>query len=305
MRLAALSPGEVRDRLAGDGLVLRLGRFAARARSTVPELAASTHALYAHHELGDDDTVCDFDVDIRPSGGIRRFWHPQVRFYSDGVTPFHPLPRDQAAAFLEWGLNWCIANHVHDLMVIHAAVLAKGDRAVILPAPSGGGKSTLAAALAFSGWRLLSDELTLLDLETLDVVALARPINLKNRSIDIMRDRCPDGAFAGLAEETIKGRVTLLAAPEESVIEVDRPARAHWIVLPRYTADAPSEHAPLSPPRALVELARNAMNYSIHGRRGFDALCRLVDTARASTLVYSDLDEAIAIMDRMADGEQG
>jgi hypothetical protein len=42
-------------------------------------------------------------------------------------------------------------------------VLERGGRALLLPAPSGSGKSTLCAGLAFNGWRLLSDELALLD----------------------------------------------------------------------------------------------------------------------------------------------
>ena len=42
---------------------------------------------------------------------------------------------------------------------------ARDDRAVILPAPPGSGKSTLCAALVNRGWRLLSDELTLVDFD--------------------------------------------------------------------------------------------------------------------------------------------
>ena len=66
---------------------------------------------------------------------------------------------------LEWGLNWCVAGHAHQYLMLHAAALERNGRAVILPGDPGAGKSTLTAALMLSGWRLLSDEITLVDRE--------------------------------------------------------------------------------------------------------------------------------------------
>ncbi|MCB1971937.1 MAG: HprK-related kinase A [Geminicoccaceae bacterium] len=302
MRLEERGARWCRDALAGDGLNLRLGPFRVRASSPIASLGDELYELYAAHEILDTDETCDFDIALSTKGGIRRFWRPQVTFTSDGTPPFYPLPLEQAAAFFEWGLNWCIASHGHDHLVIHAAVLAKDERALVMPAPSGAGKSTLTAALAFSGWRLLSDELALIDLESGAVRPLARPINLKNRSIDIIGERFPHLSFTGVAEGTVKGKVGLLRPPDDSVHRMRQEARVNWIVLPRYLAGNPVRFSPLSPPRALMQLAENAMNYSIHGRRGFDLLCSLVDKARSFTLLYSNLDDALQVLDDMTDG---
>src|SRR3546814_3330456 len=86
---------------------------------------------------------------------------------------------------LEWGLNWCIGLHGHRYLIIHAAAIERNGLAVILPGAPGSGKSTLTAFLVHHGWRLLSDELALVSLHDGRLTALARPIGLKNRSIDL------------------------------------------------------------------------------------------------------------------------
>jgi hypothetical protein len=62
-----------------------------------------------------------------------------------------------------------------DLYFIHAAVLQRSDAAVMLVAPSGGGKSTLCWALLHHGFRYLSDELGPVDLEQLNVHSYPLP----------------------------------------------------------------------------------------------------------------------------------
>ncbi len=96
---------------------------------------------------------------------------------------------------LEWGLNWCVSAHCHQYLIFHAAVIEKSGRALILPAPPGSGKSTLCAGLVNRGWRLLSDELTLIDIASCGVVPLPRPVSLKNASIDVIRAYAPAAAI--------------------------------------------------------------------------------------------------------------
>src|SRR5262245_48878322 len=51
-----------------------------------------------------------------------------------------------------------------ELLFLHAAVLAAGERAFLLVAPSGGGKSTTTWALTHHGFGYLSDELAPVEL---------------------------------------------------------------------------------------------------------------------------------------------
>jgi len=298
--LGSLSNQQIANRLAGAGLRIATGPFNCLLRSKIPEIAPELARLYAQHRLLDDGDFIDFHVAVEPGLGIRRWLGAQARFIVDGVEPFTPLPRDQALPMMEWGLNWCITAYSHHILVLHAAAVAKDNRALILPAPPGSGKSTLCAALVNRGWRLLSDELTIVRLDTGEVRGLARPVNLKNASIDVIRDFAPDAYLAKPVLDTTKGTVSLMAPPAASVRQMDIGALPHWMILPRYVAGAATTLTPMPTGQAFLQIAENAMNYHILGAKGFEAVGQMVDRCQHFSFEYSDLNEAIATMDSLA-----
>ena len=79
-----------------------------------------------------------------------------------------------------------------------------------MPGDPGAGKSTLTAALMLSGWRLLSDEIALVDRDDGLLRRLARPVSLKNASIDIIREHDTRAVFGDMAHDTHKGTVAHL-----------------------------------------------------------------------------------------------
>src|SRR3546814_6175040 len=85
--------------------------------------------------------------------------------------------------------------------------------------------STLTACLVHNGWRLLSDEMALVSLQDGGLTALARPISLKNRSIDLIADILPNAALSARSEDTVTGAVALLKPPTTSVERVDRKSK--------------------------------------------------------------------------------
>jgi hypothetical protein len=176
----------------------------------------------------------------------------------------------------EWVMNWCVTHRAHSYLIIHAAVLERHGRAVVLPAPPGSGKSTLCAALVTRGWRLLSDEMTLVRLEDGAVLPLPRPVSLKNGSIDVIRAFAPDAVLSPPVENTTKGTIAHLKAPPASIARAD-PARPAFIVFPRYEAGPPPALSPLPKARAFMSVAENAFNYQVLGVRGFTALGCLIE----------------------------
>ena len=299
-RLGDLSPEAVRTALAGPGLRLATGAYRCRVQSDIPAIADELAQLYQHHRLVAAEDFIDFHVKVRRSGGLRRWIRPQALFSVDEVEPFTPLPLAQALPMIEWGLNWCVTAYTHDVLILHAAAVAKNGRAVILPAPPGSGKSTLCAALVNRGWRLLSDELTILRLDTGSIQALARPVNLKNASIDIIRRYAPEAYLTPPVHDTTKGTVALMAPSAASVHAVDELALPAWMVLPRYEAGAATQLTPMPPGEAFLQIADNAMNYHILGATGFRAVGALVDRCAHYSFTYSQLDEAIATFDALA-----
>lgn len=300
--LAQMATPTLLRHLRGHGLVLKTGPFVFRLRSPHALVAQNLQRLYGLHAALPSDVLADFDLGILDGAAWRRGFRRQARFVFDGRSVFEPLPAAHAFALLEWSMNWCISSHAHQFLIIHAAVLARGDRALVLPAPPGSGKSTLCAALMHNGWRLLSDELTLIDMGDGQVWPLCRPVSLKNASIEVIRQFAPQAVFGGVTRDTTKGDVIHMAVPAEQLAQVDMPARIHWIVYPRYEAGATTALVPRPRPSAVVDLARNTFNFHLQGVAGFDRLCAVVQASDCFDFRYSRLPEAMVQFEALAQG---
>ena len=300
MRVAELPPKELKARLGGAGLDLGIGPFTLRLQSRMPAVRRNLALLYADYPLPRQGGFADFHVRVAPPAGLRRYWKAQSLFLVDGAQPFAPLPYNQGFAFLEWGLNWCVSNFIHRWLVVHAAVLERGGRAVVLPGPPGAGKSTLTAALALRGWRLLSDELTMVSPDDLSLTPLPRPVSLKNESIELIRRFEPQAVLGPPAHDTAKGTVAHMRPPGDAVARAAEPARARWIVFPRWQAGAPATLEPRTHAQSGIDLAKNSFNYSVLGRTGFELLTATLDRCACYDFSYGALEDAVDAFERLA-----
>jgi len=299
VKLGELSARELRDRLADNALVLRTGPFAMRMHSPLPQVADGLRRLYADFPLG-DGAFCDFHVRVGPPTGIRRWLKPQINFWYDGHSPFKPLPANHAFALLEWGMNWCVAGHAHHYLMLHAAVLEQNGRALVMPGDPGAGKSTLTAALMLSGWRLLSDEIALIDRDDGLLVGLGRPVSLKNASIDVIQQHFPDAVIGAPAHDTHKGTVAHLRPTPDSVARVAVKARPAWVIFPRWREGAEARLSPHSRAEAFLHTASHAFNYSLLGGLGFDLNAALMDACACHDFEYSRLEDAVRVFAELA-----
>jgi hypothetical protein len=300
LTVGALTRKALVAQLTGPGLFLRTGPFISCIRSNSPFVADGLMQMYSAYPV-DDTGYADFHLQLRQSTGWRRWFRPQIHFDHDGERPFEPMPASHGFALLEWMLNWCVSGSAHAYLIVHAAVVEKNGRALMLPAPPGSGKSTLCAALVSRGWRLLSDELALIGLGDQGVHPLARPVSLKNASISVMQAYAPAAQFTRPAMDTTKGTVAHMKVPDASVARAGEPATLAWVVFPRYQAGTTLHLTPVPRARAFMRVAENAFNYSLTGARGFQALGRAMDACASFDFVYSDLDEAIALFDGMSE----
>lgn len=300
MIVSDISLPALSDMLSGPGLRLRTGPLVSHIRSKLPAVAQGIALHYAAHPLESADGFADFHIRIAPPKNWRRWFKPQVVFQLDETAPFAPLPANQAFAMLEWGMNWCAANLCHQYLIIHAAVVEKTGRALVLPAPPGSGKSTLCAGLVNRGWRLLSDELALIDRNSGLIIPLPRPVSLKNNSIRVIQEFAPAAVFGPRVHDTIKGTIAYMQPPAAMLQRALEPARPGWIVLPKYQADAATSLTHLRKSQAFMHLANNAFNYNVLGRSGFDILAPFIQASGCHHFTYSRLDEAAAVFDQLA-----
>ena len=299
MIVAELSPEELRNKLR-NGMRLRTGPLVTQIQTELPDIVSGIALHYAQHPIEASSGFADFHVRIAKPRGLRHWLQPQVLFFFDNEPPFHPLPADQAFPMLEWGLNWCVSNWCHQYISIHAAVVERNGKALMLPAPPGSGKSTLCAGLIQRGWRLLSDELALIDPTTLEICPLPRPVSLKNASIEVIKKFAPAVTMNTPVHDTIKGTVAHMSPPTAAVARATEKAMPGWLVLPQYIPQAPATLAPLSKARGLMALIENSFNFNLHGEQGFSALADWIDASESYTFSYSSLEEAVEIFDALA-----
>ncbi|MCW8832340.1 MAG: HprK-related kinase A [Colwellia sp.] len=298
--LNSLNAYEISQQLRNDGLVVAVGPFVFCIKSSLASIANNVQRIYGDFQLLSHHDLIDFYVSIKKPKGLRRFIKPQINFYCDDYSPFLPLPASQAFPLLEWGMNWCIAQHAHHHLLLHSAVLEKNGKSVILPAQSGSGKSTLCALLALNGWRLLSDEMALIDLKSNQLHALARPISLKNESINIIQQQNCETIFGEIVDDTNKGTISHLKPSKVSVQQVENTVAPYAIVFPKYQAKQPIQVNATDKATAFMGVIENSFNYSILAEAGFKAVSQLIDSTQCHTLTYSSTEEVLAFFEELA-----
>lgn len=282
---------------------VRCGRFAIRLHTPIQSVHKAVRQNYTVQNTPYD--VVDFDIQIIPASGLRRIIKPQVRFICNGNEPFSALPIAQAYPLFEWGLNWAVTQHFHEVLVIHAAVLEKNGKAVILPGLPGAGKSTLCAALTYGdNWRLLSDELTLYDFNTHQVLPNPRPVSLKDRSINLIASNF-NVPMTATVRDTLKGSVAHAQPTSESIKLYDQSAPPSHIVFPEFNPSFANDEIKThrqSLSDCFLQLADNSFNYSMLGEKGFRAVGQLVTQCEVSKVEYGgDFDTIFQYFDGLTD----
>lgn len=291
LALSVCSLKELDRALRSGKFRLHLGGMSLKISSCIPEFGSAFRVLYSDHQVSLAGGEYDFDIAVNPPSLWRAWFRRNATFEFCGEAPFLPMDAEHAHALFEWGLNWTIATHLNNYLILHSAVVEWAGAGVLLSAVSGSGKSTLSAELSLQGWRLLSDELALID-DKLNLVSLARPVSLKNESIDRIRERHPNAVFGPLAKATHKGTIAHLMAPRSSVEQNHIPAIPKLIVFPKWSAGSSLRVEAVGSGQAALRLIDQAFNYSILGVEGFKRLVALVKAAEAWEIEYSSLDEA-------------
>jgi HprK-related kinase A len=272
---------------------LNLPPFMFQVETNIPLVARNANIIYGDAYSDEIDLLVyvDYYLSATYSGGIRRFYKPQARFLCDEREPFQPLTANQAYAMLEWGMNWTVAAHELQYAIVHSAVLAKDDKAILFPAPPGSGKSTLTAHLSQNGWRLLSDEMALIIPGTNQVIPFVRPICLKNSSIALAKQWFPESVFSTLAADTGKGDVIHMAPPKAAFEQNRTPAKIVGIVYPNYKADRKLDIYQLTMTESFMQLVDNSFNFTAIGKSSFDTLTSLIEKTKQFEIFYNDLNE--------------
>jgi hypothetical protein len=176
-------------------------------------------------------------------------------------------------------------------VAFHAAIVADGDRGVMLCAPREFGKSTLAAYLVAQGFDLVTDEPALLHLDACTVSSLLLPVSLKEGSWAVLRQEWPQLASAPTHVRSDGVKIRLLHPPRTSPSASSR--HLTHIVFPEYGLAYTGSTERLSPLGTLSLLNEGGMILPKDGTRDkFEKFLRLVCSIPAYIVQYDSLVDA-------------
>ena len=146
----------------------------------------------------------------------------------------------------------------------------------------------------------LTDALALLDLDTGLVHGMARPIGLRNGAIAAARGAAPGLRFTPEVGDAALGTAALACPPTDSVSRMHEPAWPAWLLLLQPQPQQATEIEPQGAADSFMQLASDALNYALHGRRGFEGLGDLIDHCSCHRLRYRTLAEGADAIDSLA-----
>jgi hypothetical protein len=193
--------------------------------------------------------------------------------------------------------NLAVASVPNDL-VLHAGAVSADGRAVVMPAASNHGKSTLTTALVAAGYSYLTDEAAAIE-DDLQVRAFPKSIALDPGSFPLFSHLAPAEAADALSraiacrEWHVDPKLVGTTAPSATVAA---------IVCPHWRAGTTTRVSPVDPTEALHLLLGEAFDFATAGQTVFDRLVRMVRDVPVFRIGYSDLNEAvIAVGEILAD----
>jgi HprK-related kinase A len=247
--------------------------------------------------------ACDFTVRLEAERPWRRWLRPSVAIRGDYTLPdAAPLALEHGLLAAEMGMNLQMALGQKRYLLLHAATVERGGRALLMTGASGAGKSTLAALLGEHGWRLLGDEFALLDLESGDIHPFPRAISLKNQAIQVMEEIAGPERLGPWLRNTPKGTIRHLRPNEDAIARMAEPARPAIILFPGFGRDLERAVRPVGEAEVFVRLTQASTNYVTLGERGFAALAGLVRGVPARAIDYPDTAGALALVEELWNG---
>jgi HprK-related kinase A len=184
-------------------------------------------------------------------------------------------------------------------LLFHAGVVERNGIALILPGEAGSGKTTLVATLLMHGWRFFSDELAVIDVEKGTVAPLPLPMSIKPGSVKVLERYYPGLAALPVHLRT-DGKLVRYLSPSLNSFPaaVDGTAAVNALIFPKYMDESRNRLESIAKIEALQRLA--ATGSSNRAFTDWDLACMigLVESRPCYELVYQDLDQAVALIER-------
>jgi hypothetical protein len=213
-------------------------------------------------------------------------WPPDIEFLvesGDRSVDFSDL-----LFLLEKQLTIELQRRRPNLLFLHAAAIALRGKACLLAAESGSGKSTTTWAMLHHGFDYLTDELSPVDIRSMEVFPYPHAICLKRKP----PDSHPLPASAMDLGDTIHIPVDRFPARA-----VSKPCPLGAVFLLKYQPDLREpEVRAIGPAEAGARLYANALNALAHADHGLDAAARIVERVPCFSVSSAELSATCGLV---------
>ena len=246
------------------------------------------------HLVLDNEVLCDTRLTILPGNGGTKTWD----IFIDGLRFRKGLKKNEVFPYIATLLFVRACEALVDRLLFHAAVLEKGGTTIVFPGEAGSGKTTLAAALMMHGCQFFSDEIAVLNVQSLCVSPLPLPMSIKPGSV-----RPLSRYYAGLSERPVHQRadgkkVRYLSPSVQNLTETfEVSAPVNYLIFPKYREEAENRLNTLDKFETMQRLAMTGSSNRDITNRDVEAMIALVEKSPCYEIVYSDLSKAVSLLE--------
>lgn len=249
------------------------------------QIAKALAPLAEDSTVGGEDLVVGYEV-------VRSDDRTQVHLFRAGVH-LRTAPVNDAIDLLVWYVTQH-AIAAADRVVLHAAAVEDAGRVVLIPGPTGAGKSLLSLALVASGYGYVAEDTVAVDAGTVGVQPFPQPFRLSEEALPIA------ASFTSDLSPTSAGASTFVDPDDVRPGSRSEGGVPTLVVAAAYRPGAALLVEPLSEAQTLVQLLSSAANLDVIGRAGFDALRSIAARVRGYRIEYGDANDACRAIDELA-----
>ena len=198
-------------------------------------------------------------------------------------------------SFIEWSMIDTALERMEGYYQIHGGAVVKGDRGLILPAAPGSGKTTLTVGLTMNGFQCFSDDIVLIDMQSLKLNPFPRNIFITEEKKAVF-DRYGINLSLRKSEWMEYGGWDFIPPHPPPLPQGERGFNVDFIIFPKYNPAQKTELKRISKGKAIFEIIKESFNIHKFRDRGVDIVHRLVENAECFQLTVNDLNEAIEII---------
>ncbi len=205
------------------------------------------------------------------------------------------IPEGRLATFIQEKMMTYTYQAQRYLISMHAGSVEKNGNVIIMPAVAESGKTTLTATLIHHGFHLFSDEVTALDYKGY-VHPLPFCMNIKEGSWKVLSPMYPSLDNSDIHSRYDGQNIRFLPPLNMHTGK----QKASHMIFPKYTPNAKTKLMEITAKEALSKVKEAGYQVQENmNKNKFELILTHLVSLPKYTLVYSNLDEAIAVIDTL------